>query len=240
MIVSWFSGGVSSAIATWLMNDKIDKVVYIHIDNQHNDTLRFVKDFEKVLGREIEIIQSPYKNVESVIKQFRYVNGPYGAKCTEVLKRRVRKEYEIKNNVTGYVWGFDSGEVERMERIKESNPEYEHYFPLHDEGLTKAQAHGLLIMLEVQRPLMYDQGYSNNNCLGCVKGGMWYWNKIRVDYPEVFERMSKLEREIGATVLKDKDGKVYLDELEPNRGRKSQEIVGECSIYCSEEGGVNE
>ena len=37
------------------------------------------------------------------------------------------------------------------------------------------------------RPLMYDLGYPNNNCIGCVKGGMGYWNHIRKDFPEVFE-----------------------------------------------------
>lgn len=42
MIVSWFSAGVSSFIATYLMRDKVDKIIYIHIDNQHPDSLRFV------------------------------------------------------------------------------------------------------------------------------------------------------------------------------------------------------
>ncbi len=35
---------------------------------------------------------------------------------------------------------------------------------------------------------MYDLGYPNNNCIGCVKGGMGYWNKIRKDFPEVFQK----------------------------------------------------
>lgn len=59
---------------------------------------------------------------------------------------------------------------------------------------------------------MYDLGYPNNNCVGCVKGGMGYWNKIRVDFPEVFERRARQEREIGHSCIKG----VFLDELDPN------------------------
>jgi len=75
---------------------------------------------------------------------------------------------------------------------------------------------------------MYDLGYSNNNCVGCVKGGMGYWNKIRVDFPEVFENRAKLERLIGHSCIKG----VFLDELEPNRGRMSDEVLPECGIFC--------
>ena len=44
--VSWFSAGVSSAVATKLAIGQIDKVFYIHVDDQHPDTLRFVKERE--------------------------------------------------------------------------------------------------------------------------------------------------------------------------------------------------
>lgn len=64
--------------------------------------------------------------------------------------------------------------------------------------------------------------------LGCVKGGMGYWNKIRIDFPEVFRRMAVLEREIGRTVIKG----VYLDELEPNRGRNKEIELPSCDVIC--------
>ena len=107
-------------------------------------------------------------------------------------------------------------------------PEYNHEFPLIDKGLSKAEAHGLLDRLGVKRPAMYDLGYQNNNCIGCVKGGMGYWNRIRVDFPDVFERMAKLEREVGRSCIKG----VFLDELDPDRGREDKEIMPECGILC--------
>ncbi len=79
---------------------------------------------------------------------------------------------------------------------------------------------------------MYELGYSNNNCIGCVKGGMGYWNAIRKDFPKHFNKMAKLEREIGHSVNKDKEGAVYLDELDPNRGNFIRDLPGDCGFTC--------
>jgi hypothetical protein len=228
MKVSWFSAGVSSFIACYLERETIDKIMYIHIDDQHEDTMRFLKDCEKALGKEIKILQSPYKTVGRVIQQFRYINSPYGAKCTDVLKKRVRKEWEYGKTDLTYVWGYDISERHRAERLQEAFPEHQHIFPLIERGLTKEDCHGLCSSLGIKRPKMYDLGYRNNNCIGCVKGGMGYWNKIRKDFPEVFAERARLEREIGASCING----VYLDELEPDRGRFDDEVLEECSIFC--------
>jgi len=69
---------------------------------------------------------------------------------------------------------------------------------------------------------------------------MGYWNKIRVDFPIEFKRMADLEKRKGYTVLKqyktDKDtglksvSPLYLHDLEPGRGRFSEEPKIECGI----------
>jgi len=230
MVVSWFSAGVSSFIATYLMKDEVDKIIYIDIDDQHEDSLRFVKDCEKLLGKPIEILKSRYGSVENVIKQFKYVNGPYGARCTSILKKRVRKEWEDahKGEDITYIWGYDLNEKHRQERLVEAMPNFEHRFPLIEKELTKEDVHGMCWRLGVERPKMYELGYPNNNCIGCVKGGKGYWNKIRIDFPAVFERMAKLEREIGATCIKE----TYLDELDPKTGREQKVILDDCGISC--------
>ena len=68
----------------------------------------------------------------------------------------------------------------------------------------------------------------NNNCLGCVKGGMGYWNKIRRDFPDVFARRAKQEREIGHSCING----VFLDELDPDRGNINTEVMEDCTIAC--------
>ena len=127
-----------------------------------------------------------------------------------------------------YVWGFDSDESARAERLVGTMIEFKHIFPLIERGLTKADAHGISANLGLKRPIMYDLGYNNNNCIGCVKGGMGYWNKIRVDFPDVFEQRAKLERVLGNKILKE----CFLDELDPKRGRMSEEIMEDCGIFC--------
>ena len=117
MKVCWISAGVSSFIAGYLVKDTVDEFIYTHIDNQHPDSLRFIKDCEKVLGKKITILQSQYKSVDNVIKTFGFINGPYGAKCTDILKKRVRKEWEYGKKDLTYVWGFDCSKRERAKKI---------------------------------------------------------------------------------------------------------------------------
>ena len=229
MKVCWFSCGVSSFVACYLARD-IDKIIYTHIPDQHPDSLRFLHDCEKLLGREIEILQSTeYKGVDDVISKKKCVNTPYGAPCTRYLKRQVRKEWEKKHcEHHTYVWGYDINEKNRVYRVLEAMTDFDHEFPLIEHGLSKAECHGIADNLGLRRPIMYDMGYPNNNCIGCVKGGMGYWNKIRVDFPEVFERRAKQEREIGCSCING----VYLDELRPDRGRMDMEVMEDCTIAC--------
>lgn len=233
--VSLFSAGVSSAVATKLMIDEIDRIMYTHIDDQHPDTMRFVKDCEAWFGKPVEILQSPYKTVEAAIMSTAiypsgvYVNGPRGATCTRLLKRQVRQAWEYQQTERcRYVWGMDCDEAHRAERLPTTMPNQEHSFPLIERRITKERAHGILAASGIKRPLMYDLGYNNNNCIGCVKGGMGYWNHIRVDFPEVFAARAKMERIAGATCING----VYLDELDPKRGRHKPPIVGDCGILC--------
>lgn len=233
--VCWLSAGVSSFVAGYLVRDTVDYFIYIDVLDQHPDSLRFIKDCEKVLCKPVEILKSDeYKSVGDVCRAFRFVNSAYGARCTEVLKKRVRKKWEFEHQAFDitYVWGFDSNEKKRADNMIESMPDFNHEFPLIDRKLTKADAHGICASLGIKRPAMYDLGYSNNNCIGCVKGGKGYWNQIRRDFPEVFADRAKMEREIGHSILHDKNGMIFLDELDPNAGRMSEEIMGECSIAC--------
>lgn len=230
--IGWFSGGVSSFISIYLNKDNVDEVYYIDIDDHHPDNYRFLKDCEKALGMEIKMLQhDDFKNVEEVVRKYRFINSPYGAKCTGELKKKVRLNWEKQQkdvDVFRYIWGYDVKEKHRADRLVNTSPEYEHVFPLIDKGLSKSEVHGVLQQLGIKRPAMYDLGYHNANCIGCVKGGMGYWNKIRVDFPEVFESRAKMERDIGASCIKG----VYLDELDPNRGRMDKEIMPDCGMLC--------
>lgn len=230
--VCWISAGVSSFIAGYLVKETVDKFIYIDIDDQHPDSLRFIKDCEKLLGKEIEILKSPYGSVENAIRTFGQIRNirTHFFPCTNWLKKRVRKEWEYahKEYEITYVWGFDCDEKRRADKLFDSMPQFNHEFPLIERELTKQDTHGMSYELGIKRPLMYDLGYNNNNCIGCVKGGMGYWNKIRIDFPDVFKKRAKMERDIGTRCLKE----YWLDELPPDKGRMSDEILEECSLFC--------
>ena len=228
--VCWLSSGVSSFVAGYLAGD-VDEWIYIDIKDQHPDSIRFINDCEKIIGKKVTVLKSEeYDSVEDVIKDVRFINSPYGAPCTGMLKKKVRKIWEGKHldyDLT-YVWGMDASERNRAERLIESFPEFHHEFPLIDKGFSKDECHGLADRLGLKRPVMYDMGFPNNNCIGCVKGGMWYWNQIRKYFPDVFASRAKLEREIGHSIIKG----CFLDELPPDAGRKSKEIMTDCGVMC--------
>lgn len=50
MRIAWFSSGCSSFVAAYY--GKPDRIVYIDVANQHPDSMRFLRDAEKVLGRD--------------------------------------------------------------------------------------------------------------------------------------------------------------------------------------------
>lgn len=230
MRVCWFSAGVSSFVAAHLTRKTLDRIIYTEIDDQHPDSERFLRDAAAEIGLGLERLKSPYGSVNNAACAIGYVNGSHGAACTNVLKRRERKKWEMLQGKEPliYVWGFDCTEKDRAERVVELNPQAEHEFPLIDYEITKSDAHGYCAKRGVKRPLMYDLGYGNNNCRCCVKGGMGYFNKCRRDFPELYAARAAMERDVGHTCING----IYLDELDPKAGRDLIEIPMECSIYC--------
>lgn len=226
------SAGISSFMAGFVEGD-IDEWIYIDIQDQHPDSIRFIHDCEKIIDKQITIIKSSeYSTVEDCIRAFggfKHAQTHFSP-CTNWLKKRVRKRWESEHQdyELEYVWGFDKNENNRAIKMIDENPQAEHLFPLIDKELSKQDVHAMAERIGLKRPIMYDLGYPNNNCIGCVKGGMGYWNRIRKDFPEVFEGRAKLEREVGYSILK----QCFLDELDPNRGDMNTEIFPDCSVMC--------
>ena len=235
-IIAWFSGGVTSAMATKLACDTYPGRVQIYFceTNQHHpDNDRFFKQCEKYFGQPIHILtNNKWKSVERVLNHG-YINSPHGAYCTKLLKKDVRIALEKVIDFEHQVFGFEyePKQIKRAERFIEQYPDSKAIFPLITHKITKKECMQTLVGEGIELPAMYRLGYSNNNCIGCVKGGMGYWNKIRQDFPEIFDRTAKLERKAGHSCIKGK----FLDELDPEAGRFEPIDLPECGIVCEVE-----
>ena len=158
--VCWVSAGISSFMAGYLAGD-VDEWIYIDIADQHEDSIRFIKDCEKTIGKKIKMLKSSeYGCVEDCVRTFGGFRSPANgfAPCTNWLKKRVRKEWEERHKDCEliYVWGFDLKEKNRAERTIEANPQAAHEFPLIDKNLSKEEVHGLFERtFDFARPRMY-------------------------------------------------------------------------------------
>jgi hypothetical protein len=235
MKIAWFSCGVTSAVACKLALEIYGtenvELYYIVIDSAHEDNKRFIDDCEKWYGKKINKVQSEkYKDQFDVIEKIKYINGVNGAPCTLHLKKNVRYRIEKEIDFDGQIFGFEfeKKEINRAIRFSQQYPQAKPHYPLIDRKITKSQCAEILLKNGIKLPKMYELGFHNNNCIGCVKGGKGYWNHVRKHFPNEFDKMLELEQQIGATCIKNK----YLKDLKPNEGKHEPPIVPDCGTFC--------
>lgn len=233
-VLSWFSCGAASAYATFLAKEKYQEIhpVYCKVAEEHPDNIKFLLEFSDKTDTPVKIIQNDkYEgSIYNVFEQTKFIKGPTGAPCTRLLKKEVRKQYEKPGDIQ--VFGYTTEEEQRADRFIDANNDVDVDFILIENNVTKKQCLEFVQDLNIDLPTMYKLGYSNNNCVGCVKGGMGYWNAIRKDFPESFERMAKLEKVLGHAILKDKNGPVFLADLAPDRGNFKRDMPKDCGFTC--------
>jgi hypothetical protein len=246
-IVVWFSCGAASAVAAKLAVKKYGtRCVVAYCDtssSEHPDNLRFLKDVEKWIDTSIlKVKNEDFEDIYDVFDKTGYLVGVGGARCTTELKKKVRREFEQPSDVHVFGYTHEEGTTigqdgkTRCERFEGNNPELTVEWILVDNGLTKDDCLGLLWKQGIELPEMYKLGYRNNNCIGCVKGGQGYWNKIRVDFPEVFNKMATQERKMDVSINKvyinGKRTRLFLDEMPDDVGNYDGEPDISCGITC--------
>lgn len=232
--VVWFSAGAASAVAAKIILTEQQSnihIVYTNPGSEHPDNQRFIEDCQKWFDHPIETIKSnEYTDTWDVWEKKKFIVSPQGAPCTTFLKKRLRQQYQQPDDTQ--VFGYTIEEQHRADRFREQNPEVNLRTPLIEKNLTKSDTLAIIARTGIELPAMYKLGYRNNNCIGCPKGGMGYWNKIRTDFPDTYNRMSELEQRLGTSILKDDSGPIWLKTLEPHRGNIAGELDIECSLFC--------
>lgn len=240
MIAVWFSCGVASAVAAKVTldayhNHKI-RIINVPVVEEDEDNIRFRNDVEKWLGVSIEVITHskwPNSSAEEIWKKYGFMSNRFGAECTRTLKKGARYEWQAEHKPEFHVLGFTADEKARADRFKQT--ECDNHLPiLVDAGITKAECFRIIDRAGIKRPRIYDLGYPNANCIGCVKAtSPTYWNLVREKHPDVFAKRAELSREIGCKLVRVKNKRIFLDELKvTDIGRKIKNW--DCGVFCEE------
>lgn len=258
-VIAWWSGGIASALACYwtIQAFKNVRVIFIDTKNEDDDTYRFLKDCEALYGVPIEQasrfeFDEKYRSISEVWEHWLSLNTATGAICSAELKREVRERIQSKFHDYGQIFGFDVTERKRHLNMRRNYPEINVISPLVDLNLTKSQIVAIFKDLGVEVPRAYRMGYRNNDCFKtmCVQGGIGYWKKVQVDFPEKFEAMANREHKLTdmkgepVTICKDQSkggGLVFLKphpdypqvkDLSMMEGREVEPLI-ECNGFCS-------
>lgn len=242
-IVSQFSCGAASACATKLeINQHGDAVHVINafVADEHEDNRRFLADCETWFGKKITVLRDEKYDAcaSTVWLKRRFVVNRNGAPCSKVLKRDVLKKYLKPDDVIVLGFTADPRDAARFDRYLDANPTVRARAPLIDAGMTKKDCFAMVNAAGLELPMMYRMGYPNANCPKCPKGGMGYWNMIRVDFPENFEEMIAVQDILGPGSYFFRDRKtgerISLRMLDPNAGRFDPVEPFECGAVCEQ------
>lgn len=256
-ILCWISWGAASVVAareTIRLFQHTHEVELVNCDtrsSEHIDNYRFAEQVEHWLAWPIKKLKSTeYAHVNDVIDRTRYMSGPDGARCTVELKKKLRFQFAKSDDI--HVWGFTAEEWRRCHDFQNRNPDMRNLFVLPALGITKQDCLNTIASAGIRLPRMYELGFDNNNCPGCVKASSpWYWAQVRAHFPDVFARRCEQSRKLGVRLVQatnecvsrlapgvvplgDKR-RIFLDELPPGTFKKGR---GE-SLSCGPECGVS-
>lgn len=243
-IAVWFSCGAASAVAAKETLRRYGNLCSVHVVNnpvaeEDDDNRRFLRDVEVWLDIEIEDARNskyPNASAEEVWDRRGAMSFPAGAPCTYHLKKEARQQWEKINPVDWHVLGFGAEEVARYEQFILT--ERLNVLPILIEvGLTRQDCYDRIISEGLRPPRIYELGYPNANCIGCVKAtSPTYWNHVRRVHPDVFRSRAKQSRRLGSKLVRVNNERIYLDELSPlAEGRPLKSLkMPECGIFCEE------
>lgn len=235
-VVSWFSCGAASAVATKLakaqFSDREFIIARCVIDEEHEDNDRFASDCELWFGQEIVNLTSAKhgSSIEALFDRRKGMSFIHGAPCTMLLKKEVREDFQRPTDT--HVFGYCAEEQARWDSFLDAN-NIQAVAPLIERGLEHRDALAMVERAGIKLPTMYLLNYHHNNCKGCVKSkGAGYWNKVRTDFPVVFHRRAEQSRRLGVRLVEVDGERIFLDELPAGIGRYQDEPEIQCGIFC--------
>lgn len=230
--VVWVSAGAASAVAAKLTPGAV--LAYCETGAEHPDNARFLEDVEDWTGRPVHRIRSPkYESTWDVWEKRRFLAGPSGALCTTELKVEPRLAWQRSDDAHVFGYTCDKPDMIRAKRLRLNWPDMTIETPLIDAGLTKAACLAMIERAGIRLPPMYAMGFQNNNCIPCVKAtSPAYWALVRKHFPDEFNRVAKLARELGVQLCRINDERRFIDEI-PDDQDTTDPIQPSCDFLCS-------
>lgn len=244
LIAVWFSCGAASAVALKKTVERYGNLCRVRavnnpVQEEDEDNRRFLADVSAWVGIEIEDARNskyPNASAEEVWDRRGAMSFPRGAPCTQHLKREARQQWEAINKPDWHVLGYGAEETDRDHMFRLT--ERANLLPiLIDAHLTRQDCYDLTVRAGLTPPRIYELGYPNANCIGCVKAtSPTYWNHVRKVHPDVFANRAAQSRRLGARLARVKNERIYLDELSPDaKGLPLKSLKApECGLFCEE------
>lgn len=229
-ILGWFSCGAASAVALKLCPKA--EPVYCDTGAEHPDNDRFLADCEQWFGRKVTRLRGDYPDTWAVWNDRRYLAGISGAPCTVELKVRPRLVYQRPDDVHVFGYTADGPDVDRAQRLRDNYSELTISTPLIERGINKTACIAMIERAGIKPPVMYALGFQNNNCIPCVKAtSPAYWALVRERFPEQFDRMAKLSRELDVRLCRIEGERRFIDEI-PADQKTTNPLQPSCDFLC--------
>ncbi|WP_339283725.1 phosphoadenosine phosphosulfate reductase family protein [Paenibacillus sp. FSL R5-0486] len=242
--IIFFSGGKASfAAADWVKkNHPDDNIVLYFTDTlwENPDLYRFNDEASDKLQLPLLVHSSGLNPMQLMFEKKLVFNSMIGD-CSKILKMKVSKDFLKKgikpaaeswrnqeylrdedfttDAVLYFGIGFD--EMHREGAIRKNWQPFQVEMPLIDHNIWKDE---VLKEYDIKQPVLYDYGFSHNNCNGrCVKAGQGHYKLLKTQMPDVFQQIMEQEHHLKICVSAYRyimDDKVPEDERIPDDVRE--------------------
>lgn len=212
--IIFFSGGKSSfAVADYVKTQHPEDNILLYFTDtlwENEDLYRFINEASDKLQLPMLTHAVGLNPIQLMFEKKLIYNSRLGD-CSKNLKMRVSRRFLTKGEkpkiehwrnkqylkhedfrteaVLYFGIGFD--EMHRQGAIVENWKPFRVEMPLIDHNIDVA---GSLKRYNIRQPILYDYGFSHNNCNGrCVKAGMGHYRRLKEQMPKVFYKILEQE-----------------------------------------------
>ena len=194
-----FSGGKTSAFMTIKYYKEGDIVLFCDTGREHTKTYKFIEDFERFEGINVQKISYDPKNPKNSFnlllqkKNYKILPNITRRFCTTELKIKVQKRYLRSIGIRRFYnfVGFRSDEPMRVKRRLNPFKNVIDVFPLYENGITKKEINDYF----EKKPYNLEIPSILGNCTLCFMKGKNTLINILTQYPELADEWIKDEEE---------------------------------------------